>query len=654
MLEYRREIDGLRAVAVIPVILYHAKFSSFSGGFVGVDVFFVISGYLITKILIGDLQAGRFSIARFYERRARRILPALFFVMLCCLPFAWALMTPSQLEDFARSLVSVSFFTSNILFWRETSYFGAAINLKPLLHTWSLAVEEQFYIFFPLLLAFLWRFARKHVLYVILGISVLSLMLAEWATAVSPSASFYLIPTRAWELGTGSICALLLVGKGPIKNSILSSIGLVLVLFSIFFFNESIPYPSLWTLVPVGGTALIIMFAERSTHTARLLSLSVFVWIGLISYSAYLWHQPLFAFYRLAAVSKPSANAMFTLCVLSLGLAALSWRFVEQPFRGQTKSFTLSRRAVFTLSATSAALFSAFGFIGIDTVGAPFRRTLSGQEWQELAIDRRLAPNSGLSSQCTEGHSFNGIVTNPKCRTGNDPRILLWGDSFAMHLAQALKTSALAKHDGFIQLALSRCAPIVDIGPHTLERKSRRCSEFNRHVLSYLKNNSHIKIVIMSSPYDFFYDPNGTLFSRSFMQGRKPFDEMVQTANYLISMGKRPVFVTPPPANGADLGQCLAAAEGRGLPLDVCDFAESDMEPARVAVFKLFDELKNRYTVIDLRDLLCTNGRCMVGTKGVFLFRDSGHLSIEGSRFIGGEKEPFSRLRQTYAPLAVK
>ena len=212
-MHYRQEIDGLRAVAVIPVVLFHAGFEIFSGGYVGVDVFFVISGYLITSILIRELEQGEFSLVRFYERRARRILPALFFMMLVCIPFAWAWMTPSQIEDFGRSLVAVSLFASNILFWRKIDYFAPAAEENPLLHTWSLAVEEQYYMFFPLFLLLAWRFGRTRVFYMIAAIAAASLLFANGAGATMPVANFYLAPTRAWELLAGSLCAFIHFGR---------------------------------------------------------------------------------------------------------------------------------------------------------------------------------------------------------------------------------------------------------------------------------------------------------------------------------------------------------------------------------------------------------------------------------------------------------
>lgn len=342
---YRPEIDGLRAIAVIPVILFHAGLTLFSGGYVGVDVFFVISGYLITSILIGELEQDNFSIIRFYERRARRILPALFFVMLCCIPFAWKWMLPSELKDFSQSVVSVVFFASNILFWREEGYFAPAAEMKPLLHTWSLAVEEQYYVLFPIFLLLAWRFGRRSVFWSICAIAALSLAASEWSWRNAPSANFYLAPTRAWELLAGSICAFLLSGREPRASNALSLAVLGLIVFAIFYFDDSTPFPSVYALAPVLGTALIILFGGSGSWAARLLSTRSFVGIGLISYSAYLWHQPLFAFARIRSVLEPSPELMMALAALSLVLAYFSWRYVETPFRkGKASIFATAVR----------------------------------------------------------------------------------------------------------------------------------------------------------------------------------------------------------------------------------------------------------------------------------------------------------------------
>ncbi|MCH8685927.1 acyltransferase family protein [Pedomonas mirosovicensis] len=352
-MHYRPEIDGLRAVAVIPVILFHAGLSLFSGGFAGVDVFFVISGYLITSIIINELEEGRFSIVRFYERRARRILPALFVVMLCCIPFAAAWMLPWQFKDFAQSLIAVTLFSSNILFWREDDYFATAAEEKPLLHTWSLAVEEQYYLLFPLLLALLWRFGRRPVFGVIALLAGASLLLSEYGSRHWGSANFYLAHTRAWELLIGSICAFLQFRQPQRRSNGLSALGLGLILFAIFRYDETTPFPSVYALAPTLGTALVILYGAGGTWAGRLLATRPFVGIGLISYSAYLWHQPLLAFARIYSLKTPPIEMMLALSAASLVLAYLSWKYVETPFRNRR---AFSRGAIFRSAAATPSL----------------------------------------------------------------------------------------------------------------------------------------------------------------------------------------------------------------------------------------------------------------------------------------------------------
>jgi peptidoglycan/LPS O-acetylase OafA/YrhL len=360
-MKYRAEIDGLRALAVVPVILFHAGFELFSGGFVGVDVFFVISGYLITTILIEDIENQRFSLVNFYERRARRILPALFFVMLVCIPFAWMWMLPTQIKDFSQSLVAVSLFASNVLFWRESGYFDAASEEKPLLHTWSLAVEVQYYVLFPIFLFLAWRYGKNRVFWIIVVMASVSLLLSEWGWRNKPTANFYLAPTRAWELFAGSIAAFIVQKQGVQKNNLLALLGLACIVFSIFAYDKITPFPSVYALVPVVGVVMLILFADKETVAARLLRTKAFVGIGLISYSAYLWHQPLFAFARIRMSEHPSSFWMLVLSAASVALAYISWRYVEKPFRNKEK---LSQNTIFGISLLGMAFFVSVGFTG--------------------------------------------------------------------------------------------------------------------------------------------------------------------------------------------------------------------------------------------------------------------------------------------------
>ena len=370
---YRKEIDGLRALAVIPVILFHAGFEWVSGGYIGVDIFFVISGYLITSILLDELQSGNFSICHFYERRARRILPALFLVLFVCLPFAWRWFLPDELVAFGKSLIAAVAFVSNILFWLETDYFTASSDLIPLLHTWSLAVEEQFYIIFPLFLVVFWKRGRDILLIIIILVALVSLGLTEWGWRYFPDANFYLIPTRAWELMIGVLVAFYLFYKEQPQgkfNEVASSLGLAMIIASLFFLDKSLPFPSVYTLIPTVGVALVILFATTNTLVNKILSVKLLVAIGLVSYSAYLWHQPLFVFARAYYMDEPNVWLMSILSIVALFFGYLSWRFVEKPFRNKQK---FSQKKIFVSAFVVSLLFVGIGLFFVLSDGAMYR-----------------------------------------------------------------------------------------------------------------------------------------------------------------------------------------------------------------------------------------------------------------------------------------
>jgi peptidoglycan/LPS O-acetylase OafA/YrhL len=432
-MKYRKEIDGLRALAVIPVILFHAGFSCFNGGFIGVDVFFVISGYLITTIIINELSEGTFSLLNFYERRARRILPALFFVTLIWIPFAWVLFTPSDLKDFGQSLLAVATFSSNILFWHETSYFGTDSEIKPLLHTWSLAVEEQYYILFPLFLLFFWRFGKKSILIFLGLIFTISIGVAHWGAYNNPTPTFYLLPTRGWELILGVFTAFYLQKNGFLESKLLnqsgSLLGFALIVFSIIAFDDKTPFPSFYALIPTLGTALLIITAVKSTWIQKLLSFNPIVGLGLISYSAYLWHQPILAFFRNRASTEFLNLYLIALCIISIILAFFSWNFIEKPFRDKT---LINRKTMFK--------FSFFGVLTLLIVGT-FLTLSDGALYKYSSKDRDILslfinPNEYTTKRFNEHLLINFDENSSK-------KILLIGDSSAQDLTNAIYESNL-------------------------------------------------------------------------------------------------------------------------------------------------------------------------------------------------------------------
>jgi peptidoglycan/LPS O-acetylase OafA/YrhL len=627
-MQYRREIDGLRAVAVIPVVLFHAGFKVFSGGYIGVDVFFVISGYLITAILLGELERGEFSIGRFYERRARRILPALFFVMLACIPFALLWMPPSQIEDFGRGLVAVTLFASNILFWRESGYFAPASEERPLLHTWSLAVEEQYYLFFPLLLLLAWRLGRPRVFCIVAVIAAASLLLCEWGWRHAPVATFYLAPTRAWELLAGSLCAFLQFGKQQKQNDLLAGLGLGLIVLAIFAFDEATPFPSLYTLAPVGGTALIILFAANGTWTARLLSNGLLVGVGLISYSLYLWHQPLFAFARIYSVHPPQI-LMLCLALLSLGLSYLSWQYIEKPFRSRQTRFFPSTKVLLNGSVAAALMFLAAGQVSSATDGF--------FELKSTDRQRSLMQTATPSPKREECHisDENFRETDAACEYfSKNVKFAAFGDSHAVELAYALAEALRPYNIGLRHLSLSACAPSFSKEQHD----PSNCSKWTNAAIRTIIEDTDIDTVIIS------YRLNAYLFGEhidiypdlpvenSETERGAVWSSYVEIVRAFVEAGKKAVVVLQAPELPQKMEELIyePMPDGTsiaGLPRDWwvkrTDYVRQHLR-----------EMPAGVTIIDPADLFCDQIVCYAAQGDTSYYFDDDHLSVAGAAIV--------------------
>jgi peptidoglycan/LPS O-acetylase OafA/YrhL len=438
---YRKEIDGLRALAILPVIFFHAKINLFSGGYVGVDIFFVISGYLITSLIIKEIANSSFSIANFYERRARRILPALFFVTIISL-VTIVLMTPFQVINFLKIVTSVFFFASNILFWRQDGYFNNSSETNPLIHTWSLSVEEQFYLFFPLFFIIINKFSSRVILYSISFILMGSFLISNYGAFFGRGwGAFYLLPFRVWELLFGSLIAYLTHEKKIKCSNFLSFFGLGLICLSIFTFNEETPTPSVFTLIPVIGTSLIISFTNKNNYLYNILSNKLLVYIGLISYSLYLWHQPLFAFFRLYNLYTLDYMQISFLIIISFIFAYISWRFIEKPFRNRQN---FNQKQIFCFSLLIIFLGFTFCFIGIKKDGYKnllFKYNFKHQQINQIKIVEESINYNFYekmeNKECKIWFKYNLKETEKKlnnCFKKFNKVNVLFGDSHAMNL----------------------------------------------------------------------------------------------------------------------------------------------------------------------------------------------------------------------------
>ena len=613
-MDYRREIDGLRALAVLPVILFHAGFETFSGGFVGVDVFFVISGYLITTIILAELEQGKFSIVNFYERRARRILPALFLVMLVCIPFAWFWLLPSDMKDFSQSLVAVSVFASNILFWRESGYFDTAAELKPLLHTWSLAVEEQYYVLFPLFLMLFWRLGKRSILVMLGLVFVASLAVAEWAAYAKPAAAFYLLPTRGWELLIGAFAAFYLSKAnrkefGKAVGEIGGWLGVALILYAVFSYSKATPFPGLYALVPTLGTVLVILFATQQTTVGRFVGNKAFVGVGLISYSAYLWHQPLFAFARHRSLTEPSHTVFLVLSVLALALAYLSWRYVEAPFR---KRGNVSRGLIFSLGFVFTSLFIAIGYFGHVKNGfeSRFERVLSGDighiEFHKYIDEKYFDCEPKVVAE--NALSWDRFLRCKQSRQGT-PEVVLLGDSHAEHLFLGLAEYIPSKNIAFYILGAK---PYVE------------SSEF-KHIFNELLNNSTPQHIILTMHFVGRVDSVGTGLYEGFSG----------TIKALLKAGKTVSLVGDIPRFNQDPGLCVYSLSTQSR--SSCVLSRDDVERQSSAYDGILKRLANEYglTYISIDENFCVDNSCGMAKGDTILYRDNNHLNIIGSKLVG-------------------
>ncbi|WP_424683039.1 acyltransferase family protein [Frateuria sp. YIM B11624] len=640
--KYRADIDGLRAVAVLSVLLYHAGSGFFSGGYVGVDIFFVISGYLITTIIVREVEAGGFSIASFYERRARRILPALAVVVLATLVAGAFLLTPHDLEELGGSAVATALFSSNVLFYLTSGYFDGPAETKPLLHTWSLAVEEQYYIFFPLLVLLIARFGARRYLRWLLGLGLLSFLACALVTRIDASAAFYLIPTRAWELFIGSVLSLKVVPEPTTRRTreAVAALGAALIAWAICLYTPDTDFPGVAAAVPTLGAALIIHAGTGGTPTvSRLLSLRPVVFIGLVSYSLYLWHWPVIVFVRLYLVRAPDAAGQALMIAASFALAVLSWRYVEAPFR--TKKLFARTTPMLGAAASTLAILLCTGLALWMSRGLPQRPFASAvtdvdpswDHWGECEDGRDS--RAGLHGLCDLGVS-RGAAS-----------FMLWGDSHARALAAGVNQSA-ARHGlrgKFI--ARSACPPLLGV-----DRAGRTsCNAFNQAVLRMLSQAPQIRTVLLTARWTLSAD--GTRYTNESGHAVRLVDlkakgdghrcnaaifetGLRRTISQLQRLGKQVVLVRTIPEIGYDVpaAYMVARLTGRDTNALVSPTLGAYRDRTR-EVTVIFDRLSRhgRVAFVDPSRYLCGT-HCLVVRSGHPMYRDDDHLSTFGSDYL--------------------
>ena len=647
-MKYRPEIQGLRGMAVVPAVLYHAGVEGFDGGIAGLDVFFVISGYLITRIIITELGEGRFSLTQFFERRARRVLPALFVVMAACLPFVWFWLPAAEIERFGLGLLSVSLFVSNMYFWfSNTGYFTIGAELSPLIHLWSLSAEEQYYIIYPVFLTLAWGLGTKRILLILALVFVIGLGLAVWGTqsdnATVVNGAYYLLPTRGWALMVGAFVAFYLHYKthsnSHAVNQVVSSLGLAMIIFSFVYFDRQTPIPSLYTLIPTVGAAFIILSAVPTTIVYRLLSIKFLVSIGLVSYSAYLLHQPMLALARFRVLGDPSYFVVLPICLVSFLLAWVSWKYVETPFRNP-RHFT--RKGIFLMSATAILTFGGIGLT--------------------LALNKGFPAYN--DSAITEGLSQIGIENyEPNFRT---LQIESWAVLRDLHTPHYTVTNNPSDRRNNFDLSSDKTRLLIVGNSHS---KDMFNIFYHSDVLSEQFNVARYGVQLRDIDASFFTS-DAYKFSQAIMISTKlregDLDRLYDVSNRIVNDSKQLVIVEEAvffdmsgtyTVADVTISKELKKQQQTGLPIQaneiihIVNSAYTDLYKQRISS-ESYLEHKQQYdrviskiisdhpqvTHLKSMDYICPDNQCHgVTPAGRKTYLDRIHLSVSGAIFFGEE-----------------
>lgn len=604
-MKYRSDVDGMRALAILPVLLFHAGFGTFSGGYIGVDIFFVISGFVITSKLLNDIDEGHYSIGTFYVRRIRRLLPAMTVTLGVTFLAGLVFLVPPALTDLSWSLLATIAFSANMYFWKNSGYFEVAAQARPLLHMWSLAVEEQFYLFIPVVIYVLQTRARR-LTKVVLGIAALaSLVLSAAIINTAPTANFFLLPTRAWELLAGSLVAARLL-PAPRRQGLrdgLGLLGLALMIAPIFLYDEATPFPGLAALPPTLGTALAIYAgSEGSSWPARWLSHRILVGIGAISYSLYLVHWPLIVYARTWLLRELDPFESGLIVFASFALAYLQWRFIEVPFRHPRVQQRQGQ--VFATAGGTLAALAAIAATGILLKGLPQR--MPDYHITQIA---QGGPKSWLDGRCFLINQNASAWAGQDCvRTKGAPEnALLWGDSFAAHyIIGLLKNQDRLTHN-LVQYTFAGCPPVL--GYRSFARPG--CEGFNERVFDVIKDYD-IKVVIIAARWD-------QLRQRGLLGLAETVARIRTTGAQVYVIGQSPMFSF----DTSVMSYRKAGFEGNG---DASWYYSFDP--------RINQNLKNELGgvgFIDPTSSFCRGRRCEYMRDGNLLFDDYGHFSVTGS-----------------------
>lgn len=630
---YRPDIDGLRAVAVLSVILFHIDKTLLPGGFVGVDIFFVISGYLISLHIFRDLQRQRFSIVEFYRRRIKRIMPAMLAVVLIVVALSQVILRPADAEGVAESGLWSLLSMANVYFWlyEDTSYFAAASSQKPLLHLWSLGIEEQFYLFWPLILLLTHRIGHgRHFFALFSVLALASFCAGEYWFSQAPSFVYYMLPTRAGELLTGALVAHLIMHRGSIRIPaqavfVLALTGLALVAASLFLLSEHAVFPGLRALPPTLGAALIIVAGHfRNTLPTRVLTVRPMVRVGLVSYSAYLWHWPLLAFYRYGNFQITPVSGLL-LFAATLLLAFISYRLIEKPFRQSPGNAWQTVIRQFMLPTAVIGLICVAA-MKVDGYGLRWFSEAYRSELTALRDETR--PAYQYDYVCQHQTITANDIQNPECvlPEGADDQasVILWGDSNAAHYIGIIGTFAREAGFRFRNLQIGACPPITaDPAPFVQLRRLEDCRKFSAIMASALQ---HYPVIIISANWP-AYQARSAQFLETFFETARSLQH-----SHIVLIGKGPVI------SGYDR---LCREKQLSFPFVSCTTAEVPLAADIVDINRKLAEFAQQNKNIEYTDFnrhLCPDDMCsLYDSSGRVMYYDASHLSLPASWRVGQE-----------------
>ena len=646
-LEYRTDIDGLRAIAVLAVVLNHVGIAGFTGGYIGVDVFFVISGYLITAIIVHEIEAGTFTFKKFYERRIRRLIPALSGMVMFVLPASFILFDVERLQQVGKSLIATILFYSNINFWMEAGYFDAPSQLKPLLHTWSLAVEEQFYIIFPLLMILLTRRAKTKRNLILMTIASISLGFSIYQVNQSASEAFYLAHFRIWELLIGALLALQLIPTISSKatNNFVGSLGAILVGVPIFLYRDSTPFPGLAAIPPVLGTALIIFSGTTGeSRVSKVLGFPSLVFIGRISYSLYLWHWPLIIFSKYYLIRPMTLMERFIVVAITLIISTLSWRYIETPFRSQK---TFNTKSIYTFAAGSMSMILLLsgvvyffdGFLGTTGLAIPSRYEEKEKQWLLTECDINAIDDPEEIRTCKIGENTETAT------------FMIWGDSHARTYGKPINDAAKENGLAGVITYAKGCPPLLGM---IIEPKHGDvpCNTYNDMVIDYLRTHPEIKTVFLASRTVIFLEGS------PYKQEEGPYYRIIdiqnetsvntnpkallqtgfdRTVTTLQAMGRKVIIIVPVPEVGYDVPSAnyIALRTRRDTNNIIAPTLDEYLTRSQ-RTRDVLNNLKQNQGVqlIEPWNMLCNEYICKVSIDGIPLYADDDHLSVFGAEYL--------------------